>query len=238
MKYFSSTISTVIFFFSLNLLIAQGGSELTINTHGGTKFSHLTSILPEDGVELNIKKKYKNVTGSPFFYKYKIMATITTNNGEVVSNVPTMIDYFSEQVIIENELGKDMILDAWSHNKIILHKKDEKIPFKKVDLTKPTKFFEIIFARSDITIYKDVQMDMRESNNLGMTGSGANFSRKKTFFVIDAKGIVHKVKLKKKDLFKFFTPEEQKKMKALVKRKKIKLKKEADFRKVFNSLSE
>ncbi len=182
------------------------------------------------------KEKYFDIEGSPFLSEEPIIGSLVMNDGKKMDNIPLQLDLFANEIIATTAKGDIIFLNKKHFQEIILPIDGKDVSFRKINEENPDQFYEILFINRDLIFFKEMYVTRKESMTNGINKSPAEFTHRKKYFIKYPNGIIKKVKLKKKQMFKGFDTEDIEAMKKYVKDSKLKLKTEYDYVEVFEAI--
>lgn len=180
---------------------------------------------------------YNDIKGSPYLEKEVLSGYVMLIDNKKTEEIPLQYDIYRNEFFYTNKAGKELIIDLKLVREIYMMSGEENYLFKRVNPKKPHKFYEVIYETDGLDIYNEMGVNFFEGKEQGITKIDPRFSRDDTYYALKKGEDPKKIKLKKKDLFKLFSKEEQKQMDKIVKDQKIKLKKSKDFKQLFKSLN-
>lgn len=219
------------------LPICSQGSGGGAATSSSGVASMTNPSIPYDLYATNLKKgreyqdvelAYGNYEGSPFINDIDTYGQLELNNGNIIANVPIQYDAYRGEVIVAQKDGRKIALNNRYYRKLILKIDGDEVIFVKAHPGEPNRFYQILWDHPEISLLKDVSVELIESKRGDITSTEPFFRKIKTYF-IKINDSVGPLKLKKKELFKYFNDSTTTEMKAILKRNKFKLKKEEDF---------
>ena len=178
---------------------------------------------------------YDDMDGSPYYHDDFALSSGMKANGKILDSIQLKYDLVAHSFLAKLEDGKVITVDDKQFREFRMNIDGEEILFKRVDPKFPNRFYEIIYSGKDMTIYKSEVFSVVKAENKGFTKSKNRFISKKIFLVKKGRQI-ERVKLKKKDLWKYFDKEKREILDAHLKKNKMKLKKVRDYRKLFEVL--
>jgi hypothetical protein len=185
------------------------------------------------------KESYKQINGSPFLTEEAIAGTVIGINGNKKENVMMRVDLYSQNIIAQDEEGKEIALDGRFYKEIILPYKGKNLVFKKVNSDTPNKFYEVLYENGDMVFFKENSIKLKESDSASpYSNTETRFSKAKTeYYIKTGEEEIVKVKLKKKDILSVFPDAELEAMKYYAQSKGIKFKNESDYIAVFDGVN-
>jgi hypothetical protein len=183
-------------------------------------------------------KSYDEVEGSPFFEKGNTTGTLVMNDDRTISDIPIKIDLYANEVIATNDKGEEIVLDTRFYKEIWVQKENETITFKKVNPKRPDIFYEVLYEIGDVAFFKDSQASLKEGRNLGITNEKSKFHQYSRYYVTGEDDTLVKVNLKKRDVFDHFPEMQAVAMREYLKKSKIKLSKERDYKELFAAMDD
>ena len=187
-------------------------------------------VLPED--------RYKEYSGSPFYFDDWVKGDVYNQNGDVFENM--VINYNIYENVFEVLDGKKyVLLDPYFYWCVKVDKEDNdpKLMKDMMDSTlfirglmadNERKFVNVMYNGVQIKLLRDMYVaeSVKTFQNVGQTVTNKRFNRKDSYFlVID--GEYKEVKLKKGDFLKKLGP--KKELEKWLKENKNKLKKDEDY---------
>lgn len=225
-------ISTLLLFTSV---IAQTPANTT--TRDGSSYDMATnSTLGLHNYGKATALSYDEIDGSPYFNDEFVRGQAYLNSGTYHDSLLLRYDLATHTFNAMLEDETQMAIDSRYVREFRLFTEDEEILFKRVDPKKPQVFYEILYQEKGLTVYKSEEVSMVKGEDLGVTKTNDRFFSKVKYYVKKGKEI-ERVKLKKKNLLKYFNADQQAILNDHIKKNKIKLKKDRDFRSLFKILS-
>jgi len=221
------------FVISLQLFSQAPASSSTID---GSSYDIATnSILGMHNFGLAEPMDYDEIDGSPYFYDDFVYSSGLRTSGELMDSLLLKYDLATFSFIAKIEDGEDIYVDTKQFREFILNVDGEEILFKRVDPKNPDRFYEIIYQDKEMTIYKSEEISMVKGEELGISKTNDRFFSKEKYLVKKGKEI-ERVKLKKKNLWKYFDENQQEILDIHIRENEIKLKKASDLRKLLSIL--
>ena len=180
--------------------------------------------------------KYKDVKGTPYLEKNGLQGHVVMIDEQKTGTVALQYDIYSNEFFHINDKGEEVVLELKLIKEIFMQGKEESYVFKRVNPLKPLKFYEVLYESQELDIYNDLQINFYEGKEQGITKIEPRFSKDNHYYAHLKGKEPKKIKLKKKDVYKFFSKEEKKQMDDLVKKNKIKLKKSKEFKQLFDAM--
>jgi len=179
---------------------------------------------------------YDEIDGSPYFNDEFVQGQAYLNSGTFHDSLLLRYDLATHTFNAKLEDDSQIAIDSRYVREFRLFTDEGEILFKRVDPKKPQVFYEILYQEKGLTVYKSEEVSMVKGEDLGISKSNDRFFSKVKYYVKKGKEI-ERVKLKKKHLWKFFSPEQQAILNNHIKKNNIKLKKDKDYRSAFNVLT-
>lgn len=224
------------FFSILSTLQLFGQRPASSTTVDGSSYDIATnSVLGMHNFGLGEAMDYDDIDGSPYFHDDFVYSSGLRTSGELMDSLLLKYDIAMFSFIAKVEGGENIFVDTKQFREFRLNIDGEEILFKRVDPKTPDRFYEIIYQDKSMTIYKSEEISMVKGQDLGITKSNDRFFSKEKYYVKKGKNI-ERVKLKKKDLLKYFDKSQQEILDSHLKENKRKLKNVSDFRKLFSIL--
>ena len=190
--------------------------------------SVINSKVKPSGIR-NVESSYPAIKGSAYLHDERINATVISNDGIIIKDLPMIIDLYAGEFIATDTSGTDIVLDAALYNEIIFPYEGKNLSFKKLNPEKPNKFYEVLYNDDGIIFLKDHYVTVKEGTNSGLAKTDTKFSRRTAYYVKYGKSEFTKVKLKKKSVLSAFSRKVSSSMHDFAKRHKLDLKSEEDF---------
>ncbi len=187
------------------------------------------------------RARYSEVGGSPYLHREKKpRVDLYLNTGGMLDNAKMQYDLYQGEIIITRGDDKNVIIEPAFFKSIESPTGDMTYPLGRAHRDYPSKFFEIVYQDSLYTFFKDteVQMMHHTRNVPGLEVNQQKFYRKSTFYVSRGKRTVIEFNLKKDDILRTIPKESRSAFRKAMATLKIKrLKKESDYKKVFDYLN-
>ncbi len=152
--------------------------------------------------------------------------------------MPVKYDLYAAQIVATDRNGQEILLDTKYYKVILLTIDGQETSFKKVNPKRPNQFYEVLYESGDVIFFKDRQARLKKGQNLGITNQPSRFSQHNRYYISGADRGLVKVNLKKRDVFNHFPEVEAVVMREYIKKSKIKLSKEKDYKKLFAALDD
>jgi len=182
--------------------------------------------------------EYSDIKGSPYVEKDVLTGRLQMIDEKLTEQVPLQYDIYSDEFFYVNEKKEELLLELKLVREIRMQGKEETYLFKRINPHEPLKFYEVLYEDDALDIYNDMDINFYEGKEQGITNTPPRFSRDDQYYVLLKGKDPKKLKLKKKEVFKLFSKDDQKKMTDLSKELKIKLKKSKDFKKLFAAMKQ
>jgi len=226
----------LVLFISFSHLTING--QVVIKKNGGesrTENSLIMEGLRVDNFKAN-DLEYGDIKGSPYLEKESLRGYLIMIDEKKTETVTLQYDIYSNEFFHINNKGEEIVIDLKLIRELIMQGKEEAYVFKRINPRKPLKFYEVLYESDGLDIFNDLQVNFYEGKDQGIAKIDPRFSRDNNYYVQLKGKDVKKIKLKKKDVYKLFSKEEQKRMDALSKELNLKLKKSKDFKKLFDAM--
>jgi len=226
----------LVLFISFSHLTING--QVVIKKNGGesrTENSLIMEGLRVDNFKAN-DLEYGDIKGSPYLEKESLRGYLIMIDEKKTETVTLQYDIYSNEFFHINNKGEEIVIDIKLIRELIMQGKEEAYVFKRINPRKPLKFYEVLYESDGLDIFNDLQVNFYEGKDQGIAKIDPRFSRDNNYYVQLKGKDVKKIKLKKKDVYKLFSKEEQKRMDALSKELNLKLKKSKDFKKLFDAM--
>lgn len=181
---------------------------------------------------------YKDVKGSPYLEKDILKGVIVLLDGGKTPEVPLQHDLYSGDFFYVDPNGDQLVINTKACKEILLQGNKEAYYFKRANPKTPDQFYDILYEDDNLYIYNNPAIILREGTDNGIVKTDPTFNRDDNYYVLLKGGKPKKIKLKKKDIFKQFSKQDQATMEAYAKQNKLKLKKAAEFKEMFKSLTQ
>jgi len=182
--------------------------------------------------------KYKDVKGIPYLEKEKLIGYVVMMDDQKTEEVPLQYDIYSNEFFYIDKSGNELIIDLKLVKEIVMRGKEESYLFKRINPQKPHKFYEVLYESDDLDIYNEMGINFFEGKEQGIAKIDPRFSRDDSYYTYKKGTDPKKLKLKKKNVYKLFSKEEQQQIDTIIKDQKIKLKKSKDFKRLFTAMKE
>lgn len=182
------------------------------------------------------KVDYSNIKGSPYIEKNTLTGHAVLIDDRKTEELPLQYDIYTDEFFIADEKGKEVVLDLKLVRAIYMKGEEEAYTFKRVNPRTPIKFYEILYKNDSFSIYNHLKVAFYEGKDNGITITEPRFSKSNNYYVLKKGNEAKKIKLKKKNIYKLFSKEDQKILDKIVSEQKLKLKKSKDFKKLFEAM--
>lgn len=179
---------------------------------------------------------YDDIKGTPFVEKEPLSGYLRLVSGEKTHQVPLQYDIYSSEFFYIDEDGQQLVIDTKAVREIVMEGKDEDYLFKRANPKWADTFYDILYEDDDMMIFNEMEINLREGTDNGIVKTDPNFNSDDNYYHVKKGESPKKIKLKKKDIFKFFNKSDQNKMEAFAKENKLKLKKRKEYKKMFSCL--
>lgn len=180
--------------------------------------------------------EYDDIKGSPYVEKKYLKGHVVLIDNKKTQEVSLQYDIYTNEFFFINAEKKESVIDLKLVREIVMKGEDEDYLFKRVNPRRPHQFYEILYEDESMDIYNEMEINFFEGKEQGITRIDPRFSRDDNYFVLTNGNDPKSVKLKKKNIYKLFSKEDQKLMDKIAKDNKIKLKKSKDFKKLFAAM--
>ena len=225
---------------------AQGGispSDVPYSGLGaGNLFNLRSDLNATQSGQAYAQSLYARVDGNPYMLDGFQEGVIVTYRNEEIVGVKLNYDGYQGNVIAINQHGDKIALDEKFYKKIIITGVEGNIVFGKPELkgnfnhNKNDKFFQVLYDNNGIVFYKDLSITIRKSQKTGIGDTPDRFVARNSYYVKKDGNAPIAVNLRKKDLFDHFEETEMAAINKIVKKKKNKLRNEADYVALFSEL--
>lgn len=185
-----------------------------------------------------VQLQYDDIKGSPYLEKDLLSGYIVLLDGGKTPQVPLQFDLYGGIFFYTDPNGDKLTINLKVCREIILQGKQETYQFKRTDPNTADTFYDVLYEDDQLFIYNRIETILREGSDNGIVKTEPSFNRDNNYYVLIKGGKPKSIKLKKKDVFKLFSKSDQAQMEAFVKQNKLKLKKEAEFKEMFKSLTQ
>lgn len=182
--------------------------------------------------------EYDDIKGNPYVEKGYLTGYVVLIDNKKTQEVKLQYDIYTNEFFFIDTKQKELIIDLKLVREIFMQGKEEDYLFKRVNPRRPHQFYEILYEDESLDIYNEMEINFFEGKEQGITRIDPRFSRDDNYYVLTNGKDPKSVKLKKKNIYKLFSKEEQKRMDKITKDNKIKLKKRKDFKKLFAAMSD
>lgn len=180
---------------------------------------------------------YDDIDGNPYFMDDFVLGTALLANGMSDDSLMLKYDLVTHTFLSQLEDGSEFSIDSRSVAEYRFYADGEEFLFKRVDARYPRVFYEIIYEGNGMTLFKSADIKVIKGEELGVSKTNDRFFKEVKYYV--KKGAdISRVKLKKKQLWKYFDVEQQNTLENHIKQHKLKLKSEQDFKNLFSILGE
>jgi len=218
--------------------VLSGGTLAGFNMSGGqlASFHGLSNNFM--GRYFASAQGYSQISGSPYLTNTNVEATLIMNDDVEITNVPMKIDLYANEIIVTNEEDEEIVLDTRFYKEIYFVNDGEQVVLKKVNPKKPEVFYEVLYESGDVVFFKEQRARLKKGENYGIAKTESKFNQHKSYYVKGEENAVAKVNLKKRDVFNHFPEIEAIAFKEYVKKSKIKLSKEKDYKELFAAMDD
>ena len=176
---------------------------------------------------------YSQIKGSPYLNEEPVKGTLVMGDGKQVNDILLHIDLYTNEFIATPANGDKVLLDKTVLGELVIPTDEETVVLKKLDLTKPDQFYEVLYKDEKLLFYKQRYVTLREGSSQGMSKVDPKFNQRSRYFIKHGNKPAETVKLKKKDILAGFSKREQKALTKYAKSQKIKFKKEKNYIAIF-----
>ncbi len=238
---------TILFIcFSLISLAQAPENSPSINeAHAGMVYNNTTIRIKAKNKYISYdeaRQRYDEIKGSPYLHlDHMPLVDLYMNTGEVVENATIQYDCYQNEIIATKGDQKEIILETAFFESIVSPTNDMPYPLLRVNRDNPTKFYEILYQDSLITFFKDTRVELtNHTRNIpGQQTTMDKFYRTHDYYIVRGRRSPVKFNLKKDDIFKLLPKQKRGDVKLAMDALKLnKLKKEADYVRVFNYFNE
>jgi len=179
---------------------------------------------------------YASTDGSPYMYDEFQNATLVFNNDIELNDVKVNYDGYTGDIIAVNEEDEKIALDPKYYKKVLVETDEGLAIFSKPNTKKSDQFYQVLYDNEGLAFFKDPKIILREGVKNGITDTADKFVKRSKYYVANDGEDPIAVNLKKRDLFDHFPEIEMVAINEILKKKKIKLKKEKDYLELFAQL--
>lgn len=172
---------------------------------------------------------YANTDGSPYLFDEFQEGIVVKNNDMAFDGIQLNYDAYTGDVIAINQKGHKIALDERFYKKIVIKALQGDIVLVKANQKNNDRFVQVLYDDQGIVFYKDPRASIREGRNNGVSDSPDKFMLRNQYYVSKDGGQAVAVNLKKQDLFDHFPEIQMVAINEVIKKKKIKLRKESDY---------
>ena len=180
---------------------------------------------------------YDNIDGTPYLEKEFLNGFIIFTSNSTSDTMELQYDVFSKEFFIIDTSDKEAVIHLKFVKEIHMDGKEESYLFKRINPSRPHKFYEVIYESDDFDIYNDMKATYHHSTDNGIVQTREKFTKKDNYYLLRKGEKAKKIKLKKKDIYKQLSSEKKSQADQLLKEHKLKLKKSRDFKRLFELLN-
>lgn len=232
MKYLILLVTILLSQFNLR---SQGSVGNNNNTNNPLHASIALGTLNTDNFR-TYNLEYNDVKGSPYLEKEFLSGYVILIDKSKTKEIKLQFDIYSNELFYMNEDDQELIIDQKTIREIVMKGKEESYHFKRINHKGSLVFYDILFESKSLQVYADLNINFYEGKDQGITKTDPRFSRSDKYYVLEKGNEPKRVKLKTRDLYKYFSQEDQKEMNKIIKEQKLKLKNSRDFKKLFLGL--
>lgn len=180
--------------------------------------------------------EYNDIQGSPYLEPDFLTGYVVLIDKNKTNEITLQYDLYSNEFFYVNEDAKELIIDQKVIREIFMKGKEENYLFKRVNPKSPLIFYDILYDSELLQIFSSLEILFYEGKDQGITKIEPRFSRSDKYYVLERGDKPRRIKLKKKDVFRFFDRGQQQELERIAKDKKLKLKSSKDFKALFQAL--
>jgi len=230
------TFFILIILLSLQLqLSGQGLNERSLSNPSPLQADLALGSLDVDKFRNNTLE-YNDVKGSPYLEKDFLNGYLLLVDNTKTDKIPLQYDIYRNELFYKNENGEELVIDKNYVREIYLTGEDENYILKRINPLRPLKFYDILFESEIFSVYREFDINFYEGKDQGIAKIDPKFSRTDKYFVLQKGEDPKRIKLKKNELFKFFSEDTRKLLENIASEKKLKFKDSKDFKKMFMAL--
>jgi len=179
---------------------------------------------------------YSSTDGSPYLFENFQEGIVVKNNDMAFDGIQLNYDAYTGDIIAINQKGDKIALDEKFYKKVIIKALAGDIVFEKANPKQSDRFVQVLYDDNGVVFFKDPRVSIREGRTNGIADSKDKFLARNLYYVSKDGGNAIAVNLKKQDLFDHFPEIQMVAFNEIIKKKKIKLRKESDYVALFSEL--
>ena len=151
------------------------------------------------------RQRYGDIGGSPYLHKnQKPRVNLHMNNGQVIKDVTIQFDCYQNEIVVTKSNQEEVVIEMAFFDLIESPNGEMLYPLMHANREKPSKFYEILYTDSLMTLYKDTRVKlMNHSRNIpGQVTSIEKFHRASHYYIARGRRSPVPFNLKKDDIFK------------------------------------
>jgi len=176
---------------------------------------------------------YNEIGGSPYLEAEFLKGHAVMIDKKMTEEFPIQYDIYRQEFFYLNDDGRELVIDHQFVRELLMEGIEEAYHFKRINPQKPLKFYDILYESEIITIYRDVDISLKEGQNNGIVITQPKFSRVDKYFALQKGEAPKNIKMKKKNLYKYFSRDDQIIMDRIIKANNLSLKENKDVKKLF-----
>lgn len=179
---------------------------------------------------------YNDILGIPYLEKEMLTGYIVAIDKQKTHDISLQYDIYRQEFFYVDDQGHELVLNQNFIREIVMTGKHMSYHFKRINPRHPLRFYDILYESDQFIIYGDLDIQFTEGKDHGISKLEPKFSRSDTYYVLQKGKPTKRIKLKKKELFKFFTREDQLAMEKVASDNDLSFKKPEDLKLIFREL--
>jgi len=180
---------------------------------------------------------YDEIKGSPFIEKEKLKGHVILIDKSRSKELTLQYDIYMNEFFYTNLKGEELIIDQKRIREIYLTGEKENYHFKRINPKSPLTFYDILYDSESLSLFCEFDLNFYESKDQGITKTDARFSRMDKYYALQKGKKPKRIKLKKKDIYKYFSRTHQITMEKIIGDKNLSLKNRQDVKRLFLAFS-
>jgi len=176
---------------------------------------------------------YNDIKGSPFVEAEKLKGYVVLIDKSRSTELTLQYDIYQNEFFYTNDNGEELVVDQKLIREIYMTGVGEKYHFKRMNPKSPLIFYDILYEAETLSIFCELDLNFYEAKDQGITKTDARFSRVDKYYVLQKGENPKRIKLKRKDVYKYFSKVDQIALDKIVDDQQLSLKKRQDVKRLF-----
>lgn len=177
--------------------------------------------------------EYNDVKGNPLLEEEMLKGFVLMIDKSRTAELPIQYDIYRKEFFYNDDNGQGHVIDQKLIREIVLTGKEENYHFKRVNPRSPLTFYDVLYETDVLQIFCEPGINFVEGKDHGIAKVEAKFSRVDKFYVLQKGANTKRIKLKRKDLYKYFSKTDQIVLDEILADEKLSLKRRADLKRLF-----